>query len=138
MKQESTVKKRQANLSSPEQLGDYLKVTTPKVWVLLGAVVLIIVALFTWGATTVIESYASGTAIAKSGELAITFDDQTKASKVKAGMELEIGDAKSEIETVGTDDAGNVIASAKSNVPDGSYNIKVGYNSTQVISMLLN
>jgi hypothetical protein len=53
-------------------------------------------------------------------------------------MEMEIGDVKTEILTVGTDAEGNVVASAETTIPDGTYKVRVGYNTTQVISMLLN
>lgn len=125
-------------ISSPEQLNDYLKVTTPRIWILLVAVILIIVAMLAWSSSAVIESYAAGTAKADNGALTISFDDQQKAAKVKAGMEMEIGDAKVEVLTVGTDNNGNVVATAYANLPDGSYDIRVGYSTTQVLSMLFN
>lgn len=125
-------------MSSPEQLNDYLKVTNPKVWMLLAAVVLLIVGLLLWSGFTTIESYASGTARAVGGELTVTFDDSAKASKVLPGMDLEVGDVKTEVLAVGTDADGAVIASAHANIPDGSYSVRVGYKTTQVLSMLLN
>ncbi len=125
-------------MSSPEQLNDYLKVTNPKIWMLLVAVVLLLVGLLLWGSFTTIESYATGTARAYAGELMVTFDDPDKASKVQPGMEMELGDVKTEVRTVGTDDDGNVVASAQAAIPDGTYDVRVGYNATQVISMLLN
>jgi len=125
-------------ISSPEQLNDYLKVTSPKIWVLLVAIVLLVVGLLLWSSFTAIESYAIGTARASGGELAVTFDDPVKASRVQPGMELDVGDVKTEVLTVGTDEEGNPVASARANIPDGSYDVRVGYKTTQVISMLLN
>ena len=125
-------------ISSPEQLNDYLKVTSPKIWVLLGAVVLLIVGLLLWSGFTTFESYATGTGRAVGGDLVVTFDDPVKASKVEPGMEMEVGDVQTEVLTVGADQDGNIVASAHANIPDGSYDVRVGYKSTQVISMLLN
>ena len=125
-------------ISSPEQLDDYLKVTSPKIWVLLAAVVLLVAGFLLWSGFTTIESYATGTGRAYAGELAVTFDDPAKADKVEPGMEMEVGGVKTEVLTIGTDDAGNLVASARANIPDGSYDVRVGYKSTQVISMLLN
>ena len=127
-----------ARISAPEQLNDYLKVTNPKTWVLLAAVVLLVGGLLLWSSFTTIESYATGTARAFGGELAVTFDDAAKASEVTPGMEMKVGDVRTEVLTVGTDADGNIIASARANVPDGSYEVRVGYKATQVISMLLN
>lgn len=125
-------------ISSPEQLNDYLKVTNPKIWVLLAAIVLLLVGLLLWGGFTTIESYAAGTARAIGGELTVTFDDPVKASKVQPGMQMEVGDVRAEVLTVGTDESGSLVASAHANIPDGSYDVRVGYAATQVISMLLN
>ena len=125
-------------ISSPEQHNDYLKVTSPKIWLLLVAIALLVAGLLLWSGFTTIESYASGTARAVGGELTVTFDDATKASKVQPGMEMEVGDVKTEVLTVGTGSDGQMVASARANIPDGSYTVRVGYRTTQVISMLLN
>ena len=125
-------------MSSPEQLNDYLKVTSPKIWLLLAAVVLLIGGLLLWSSFTTIESYATGTARAVGGELTVTFDDAKKAGKVQAGMEMTVGDVQTEILTVGTNDNDEIVASAHANIPDGLYTVRVGYKTTQVLSMLLN
>ena len=125
-------------MSSPEQLNDYLKVTNPKIWILLTAVVLLVAGLLVWSCFTTVESYATGTARAVGGELTVVFDNAEKASKVQPGMEMEVGDVKTEVLTVGTDDDGNVVASAQTTIPDGTYDVRVGYSTMQVISMLLN
>ena len=125
-------------ISSPEQLNDYLKVTSPKIWVLLSAVILLVAGLLLWSSFTTIESYATGTAQAVGGELVVTFDDPEKASKVQPGMEMEVGDVVTEVLAVGTNENGDLIASAHAHIPDGSYKVRVGYKATQVISMLLN
>lgn len=125
-------------LSSPEQLNDYLKVTSPKIWVLLAAVALLIAGLLLWSNFTTIESYVTGSAYAVGGELVVTFDDPAKASKVQAGMEMTVGDVKTEVLTIGTNANGGLVASAHANIPDGLYEVRVGYRTTQVLSMLLN
>ena len=125
-------------MSSPEQLNDYLKVTSPKIWLLLAAVALLIGGLLLWSGFTTIESYATGTARAVGGELTVTFDDAKKAGKVQAGMEMTVGDVQTEILTVGTNENNEIVASAHAKIPDGLYTVRVGYKTTQVLSMLLN
>ena len=125
-------------ISSPEQLNDYLKVTSPKIWLLFIAVALLVADLLLWSGFTTLESYATGSARALGGELTVTFDDADKASKVQAGMEMDLGDVSTEVLAVGTDPDGRIVASAKASIPDGTYDVRVGYRSTQVISMLLN
>lgn len=135
---EVTAEEQTGRISSPEQLNDYLHVTNPKVWMLLVAVTLVIAGLLLWGGFATVESYASGTAIATNGELSVTFDDPEKAANVQAGMEMEVGANTCEVLTVGTDEQGNVVASAQANIPNGTYDVRVGYNTVQVISMLFN
>lgn len=138
MNRVETLEKNAKRLSSPEQLNDYLHVTNPRIWMLLVAVILLLGGLLLWSGFATVESYATGEATARGGELTVTFDNVEKASKVQAGMEMEVGDERVEILTVGTDTQGNPIASAHANIPDGSYEVRVGYNTTQVISMLFN
>ncbi len=125
-------------IASPEQLNDYLKVTSPKVWLLFVAIVLLVGSLLVWSNFATIESYATGTATASNGELTVTFDDPAKASKVHPGMEMEVGDVRCEVLTIGVGPSGETIASAQANIPDGAYDVRVGYSTSQVISMLLN
>ena len=125
-------------LSSPEQLNDYLRVTNPRIWMLLVAIILLLCGLLFWSSIATIESYATGTATAKGGELIVSFDDDKHAQQVQAGMTLEVGDEQAEILTVGVDENGNIMASSRANIPDGVYSVRVGYKTTQAIKLLLN
>lgn len=125
-------------LTSPEQLNDYLHVTTPQVWVLLVAVILSIAGFLIWSNSAVVESYATATVQAQGGELTVLFDDSEKGSRVQAGMTMQVGDVSTELLTVGKNDKGDVVASARANIPDGAYEARVGYDTTQVWSMLFN
>ena len=55
------------HISSPEQLNDYLHVTTPTVWVILLAVIILLAGIMVWGSFTTIESFAGGTAQVEDG-----------------------------------------------------------------------
>ena len=77
-------------ISSPEQLGDYLHVTTPSIWIVLIAVLLLLGSLLAWSAVTAVESYAAGTAEVQSGVLTLTFDDGEKAENIEVGMNVKI------------------------------------------------
>ena len=125
-------------MTSPEQLNDYLKVTNPKIWALLVAVLLILGGFLLWSGFTTIESYATGTARAVGGELTVMFDNPEQAARVQPGMEMEVGDMRTEVLVVGVDDEGNTVATAQTTIPDGTYSVRVGYNATQVLSMLMN
>lgn len=130
--------KSMERISSPEQLNDYLRVTSPAVWAALAAVILLLVCLFAWSAVTAVESFAAGTAEARDGVLTITFDDPSKAGHVKAGMEVKVGALTTDIVSVGEDEDGALFAVAELGLPDGSYQAKVGYDKMQIIGLLMN
>lgn len=125
-------------LSSPEQLNEYLHVTSPAIWIVLVSVILLLVSILIWSNFTVIESCAYGTASVQDGVLAITFEDAKTAENVETGMTLTVGGVQSVIESVGMNEKGERIASASAAVPDGTYDVKVGYKYTQIIRMLFN
>lgn len=131
-------KKSVDRLSSPEQLDDYLHVTTPTMWAVLAAAILILAGLLLWSRFAVIESFASGTASVDKGLLTITFDDPETAQRVEPGMTVSIGDTQASIASVGTDSLGNTIATANAIIPDGVYEARVGYRQTQMIKILFN
>ena len=138
MEQPMLKKENVERVSSPEQLSDYLHVTTPAIWVVLAAVILLLGSLFVWSSVTAVESFAAGEADVHGGVLTLRFDDAEKAAFVEAGMNVKVGDLVMPVLSVGRDEDGNPIAVAKADLPDGSYAASVGYRSTQIIDMLFN
>ena len=125
-------------VSSPEQLSDYLHVTTPAIWVVLIAVILLLASLFVWSGVTATESFAVGEAEVHDGVMTIRFDDAEKASLVEVGMNANVGDLVTPILSIGSDEDGDPIAVAKAELPDGRYASSVGYRSMQIIDVLFN
>ena len=124
--------------SSPEQLSDYLHVTSPAIWVVLTAVILLLASLFVWSGVTAVESYAAGTAEVRAGVLTLTLDDAESAARVTVGMNVRVGELTAPILSVGTDADGRALAVAKTELPDGVYEARVGYQRTQIIEILFN
>ena len=55
-------KKSMDRISSPEELNDYIRVTSPSVWMVLMAIVIILVGTLVWGALgTVTQENPDGT-----------------------------------------------------------------------------
>ena len=55
---EAAIKK----VSSPEALNDYMKVTTPRVWIILIAVALLLIGAIIWGifgSVTIVDAYGN-------------------------------------------------------------------------------
>ncbi len=125
-------------ITSPEELGDYLRVTSPTVWLVLGAVVLLLVGMLIWSATSSIDSIITGTAQVEEGNMRILFDDEQLAESVKPGMTVKVGETESRIVSLGTGADGTVFAMAESTLADGSYPAKVVLRQTQVLRLLFN
>ena len=125
-------------VSSPERLGDYLHVTSPTIWVVLTAVILLLASLFVWSSVTAIESYAAGRAEVRGGALTMTFDDVEKAESIAVGMDIKVGDITTPVLSVGMDEDGRLLAVANTDLPDGSYDARVIFKSTQIIDILFN
>ena len=125
-------------VSSPEQLNEYLQVTSPASWVVFGAAILLIVSLLIWSSVTAVESYAAGKAEVQDGVLTLVFDDTKKAENIEVGMDVRVGDTLTPVMSIGQDSDGNVFAVADTNLPDGTYEARVGYKSTQIIELFFN
>ncbi len=125
-------------VSSPEQLNDYLHVTSPAIWIVLAAVILLIGGLFVWSSVTAVESYAGGIAEVRGGVLTLTFDDAEKAANVEVGMDVKVGDLAAPVRSVGQAEDGACIAVAEIALPDGVYEARVAYKHTQIIDLLFN
>ena len=123
-------------ISSPEQLNDYLRVTSPAVWIILLAVMLLLAGLLIWSSTAVIESYVEGAAEVKDSMMTIRFTDQNFAKKVEKGMTVTAGDHETTVASVGRDSNGLILATAHTALADGFYNVRVSYKYTQVLGLL--
>ena len=124
------------SLTSPEQLTDYLHVTTPTVWIVIAAIILLLVGMLIWGSIAYIDSYASGTAQVHDGSMLVLFDDAELARNVEAGMTVTVGETSSVIRSVGSADDGVRFAEAGTTLADGSYPARVVFRQTQVLRLL--
>ena len=131
-------KKSLERISSPEQLNDYLRVTNPAVWLLLTAVILLLAGVLLWSSIASIDSFAKGTAQVSDGNMRITFADTQLAQSVQAGMTISVGDTTTQVSSVGYDEDGTIFALASTTLADGTYQARVIYKKTQVLSLLFN
>ena len=125
-------------ITSPEELEDYLRVTSPTVWMVLAAVILLLVGVLIWSATSSIDSFATGTAQVENGVLRIVFDDEHIAQSVQTGMTVKVGETESTISGVGTGSDGRLFATGETALTDGSYPARVVLRQTQILRLLFN
>ena len=80
-------------VSSPEQLNDYIRVSTPSVWILLCAIVLLLAGVCTWGIFGRMETEIASVTVSENGVVTCYFSEND-FSKVKPGMNVSLGDTE--------------------------------------------
>ncbi|MBO7698960.1 MAG: hypothetical protein J6S38_08020 [Erysipelotrichaceae bacterium] len=122
-------------ISSPEQLDDYLKVSTPSLWLVLSAVIILLVGIIVWANVENLETTINAAATVDQGvaEIVLTGND---AEIIKEGMKVRINNYETEVEFVQYDDLGRAIAICVADVPTGNYRVQVVTESIHPISFL--
>lgn len=94
-------KKSIDRISSPEQLNDYIKVANPGVWLLLGAIVILLAGIIVWSFLTVLDTVVKGVAISKNGSV-VCYVEEENASNLIEGMTFTINDSKYSVSEIST------------------------------------
>ena len=125
-------------ITSPEELGDYLRVTSPAVWMVLTAIILLLAGILIWSSLASIDSFVTGTAQVEHGSMRILLDDEQFSGSVQPGMTVKVGESESRISSTGTGASGAFFATAETTLADGSYPARIVLRRTQVIRLLFN
>ena len=91
-------------INSPEQLNEYIRVTTPGTWLILGSILVFFEGFFIWIFTGSLEVSSSSYVYSHGGK-SVAFLPAGTASKLKAGMTVRLPEteATGKIGSVGTD-----------------------------------
>ena len=122
-------------ISSPEQLDDYLKVSTPNLWIVLAAVVAMLVGILVWANVDYLETTINAAGTVEDGivEIVLTGND---AEAIKEGMTVRISNLETNVEFVPYDDLGRAIAIAFADIPEGNYKAVIVTERIHPISFL--
>lgn len=121
-------------ISSPEKLTDYLRVTNPGIWAVLGAVILLLGGLLLWSTIGTLETKASAKVIVEH-HVAIVVTDSSSA--IKEGMPVHILAEDYLIAATSEDEYGRVYGITEVPLPDGSYSGTVVVEQVRPIDFLL-
>ena len=127
--------KNLAQMSSPEELSDILKVVNPSGWVILLSVFLILAGLFVWCLVGNVEKKINSSVEVSNGIAHFVIKD----TAIKSGMKVIIGDTESLIRDTGQNKNGYYIGAA--DVPemtDGIYKAKITIEKINPIKLLFN
>lgn len=90
-------------ISSPEELNDYLKVTTPGVWVLLGSVIILLVGALVWSVFGTMNTEINTVAINTIGNEIRIYIKESNISEVEVGQTVKINDTEYTIDRIEKD-----------------------------------
>ena len=120
-------------INSPEQLTDYLRVTSPGIWVVLAAVILLLAGIFAWSAVGTLETTADATVVVEDHAAVVV---PSGAEVLEAGMPLRIAGQEYVIASADADEYGRSVGAAEVDLPDGSYDGTVVVEQTHPIEFL--
>ena len=121
-------------ISSPEKLTDYLRVTNPGIWAVLGAVIILLGGLFIWATIGTLETKADVKVIVADHTAVIVADG---AKTLAAGMPVQISAENCVIASTDNDDYGRIYGIAEVSLPDGTYEGTVVVEQIRPIDFLL-
>ncbi|HIS98562.1 MAG TPA: hypothetical protein IAD42_11360 [Candidatus Scatomorpha pullistercoris] len=128
-------------VSSPEALNDYVKVSSPGVWIVLAAVVVLLIGACVWGVFGRLETTVPALVVSEAGETACVYDSSLSA-EVQIGMSVRAGGQEFEITGVSTRgfEAGRHVCVSELNgsMADGVYEAEIVIESIAPASFLWN
>lgn len=144
-------------ISSPEQLNAYIRVSTPSVWLVLSAIVVLLAGVCVWGLFGHMDTTLSAVALSKDGAVT-AYVRAEDADKLFAGAKASVGDAEGKVSFVAAEPAqvdaaftdymrhvGSLQAgewvyavSLDAQCPDGVYEAKIVIDSVSPMSFVLN
>lgn len=83
-------------VTSPEQLNDYIKVTRPSVWLLLGAVIALLIGVCVWGVFGKLTTSREALLLVRDGK-AVCYVKPELSNSLASGMELRVGESTGEL-----------------------------------------
>ena len=121
-------------ITAPEQLTDYLKVTSPGVWIVLVSAIILIAVILVWATIGELETTVDVDIIVQDNKAFVVSMD---GNSLKEGMTLRIDSEEYQIARIAGDGSGISYAYAEATLPDGSYKGKIVTESIHPIDFLL-
>jgi len=124
-------------ISAPEQLQEYMRVTSPGVWMVLAAVIVLLVGFFVVSIFGRIERTYTTVAKVQDGKAVLLVEGEA-AYEVGEGMTLRVRNVEGKLEDVYWIEADITEAVARINLPDGTYDAVVVMETFSPIHFLTN
>ena len=122
-------------ISSPDELNEYLKVASPSVWVILAAVILLLFGVIVWASTGTLETRSDAYIEASANELHVYVSDN-KSEFLSSGDIVRVQGQECVITDVQKDETGRTYGIAALKIADGVYNGEAVVETIRPISFL--
>ena len=126
-------KESMERISSPEELQDYMRVTSPGIWMVLAAVVILLAGLLVCASTGKLETVVPSGAAVADGRITAVIDSDSSGE-----MMIRVAGKEIQVEYSYRDDEGRTVVTAPTDLPDGAYEAEIVTDSVSPISFLLN
>lgn len=138
MKNEIFRKKSLDRVNSPEALEDYIQVTNPGVWLVMGAVIALLIGACVWGYWGRMESTVSASAIAENGIVVCAIPSE-KLTSVSVGMTVHISGTEGTVSSVSVSaERSEYQLTISADVPDGIYPVEIVTESIRPMDLIFN
>ncbi len=87
-------------ISSPEQLDDYIHVSTPSIWIVITALFVLIAASIVWMATSTLETSVTANAVKGADGVFAAFVSPEKAEAIRPGTKVTLGGIPGSVKSV--------------------------------------
>ncbi|MBE7070524.1 MAG: hypothetical protein E7386_08490 [Ruminococcaceae bacterium] len=135
------------HISSPEELHDYMRVTSPKLWMLLTAIVVLLAGFIVYASTAHLENTVTVKMDVQSFEDSYTLVNAqlplTYDNVIKTDMKVRLGNENGKVSGVYNNGDGYIFVIVEMDnqhlpIPDGEYDVVVVIEDTTPISFLWN
>ena len=136
-------KKSVERISSPEQLQDYMRVTNPGIWMVLGAVIALLAGLLVASALVKVETTVNARGEIRGADAGIVMTLSPEEGKdIREGMAVRLAGQSGKVDYV-YENGGELIVTASLNASakalgEGVYDVEIVTESLSPISFLLN
>ena len=121
------------HISSPEQLTDYLRVTSPGMWVILAVIIMMLAGVLAWSMVGNIEVRKSVVAVVSDHEARIISED---ADEIADGSSVWIKGREYKLDKTMSVEYGKELLETSTHLPDGNYDAYIVLKEIHPIEFL--
>ncbi len=128
-------KKSLDHISSLDEIDDYMKVTSPSMWLVMGAIILLLVAAIIWSITGKIETTITTKGLAAQNQVTMELTND-QMDGVVVGSEVRSGGEKGEITEIIKNENGYLVIATLPGAEAGTVSVSIVTESIAPVTLL--